>query len=55
MGGFLLQATNFIKFIGTIVSDLIEMTPIATFFSTVMTVFFTVKLIGVLRYRENGG
>lgn len=55
MGGFLLQAQEFIKMIGQIVSGLISGTQIATFFSMVMTVFFTVKLIGVLRYRENGG
>lgn len=55
MGGFLLQAQEFIKIIGQIVSDLITDTQIATFLFMVMNVFFTIKLIGVLRYRENGG
>lgn len=55
MGGFLIQAKEFITFIGQIVSGLITGTAIATFFEIVMTIFFTIKLIGVLRYRENGG
>lgn len=54
-GGTLLQAANFIKSIGIVVNQLIGSNYLAAFFTMVMTVFFTLSILGKLSYRENGG
>ena len=51
---FIVQAGEFIKSIGLIVQQL-AYSHIGTFFVEVMTVFFTLSILGKLRYRENGG
>ena len=51
---FIVQAGEFIKSMGLIVQQL-AYSHIGTFFVEVMTVFFTLSILGKLRYRENGG
>lgn len=53
--GFLLQAREFILFIGQIVNGILTNYRFSMFFVMVMTVFFTLKVLCKLGYRENGG
>lgn len=55
MGDFFTQAAFFIQCVGGIVASLIQGNPIYTLLITVMTLFCTLKVLGKVSYRENGG
>lgn len=49
------QAGAFIQIVGSTVLSMIQGNEIWDFLITVMTVFFTLSIIGKLSYQENGG
>lgn len=55
MSDFLTQAAYFIQCVGGIVASIIQGNPLSNLLVTVFTVFCTLKVLGKLRYRENGG
>ena len=49
------DAAYFIRVVGEIVNGLIEGSYIAQFLIVIFTVFCTIRMLGKLTYRENGG
>lgn len=52
---FFTEAASFIQYMGGIVASVLFDNPLSILFETVLAVFFTLKILGKLRYRENGG